>query len=190
MNSTNINSLVESTKQGSQSAFNKLYRYYKPLIWKIIYNMIHNKDLADDLSSIVFTKIYTKINSYTDNISFEMWIKTITINSVIDYIRKYKYEKLNEYIDNEDCKIQLEEVETSPEEKSIIKEQLDLVINLIPTLKRSYREVLLAKIEGLTYKEIAQKLNIDEDSVKSILNKSRQILRRKVNNFNKIKSSQ
>lgn len=178
-----INTLVEQAKTGSQLAFNKLYKYYKPLIWKITYDMIHNRDLADDLTSIIFTKVYTKLDSYVENISFNMWIKTITVNTVIDYIRKYKYEKLNNYIDDKESKIQIEETNSSPEEETIIKEKLDLVLNLIPSLKRIQREVLLAKIDGLSYKQISEKLAIDEEQVKTILNKARHILKRKLENI-------
>lgn len=183
-----IITLVEQAKKGSERAFNRLYRRYRPLIWKNTYNMVHNKDLTDDLVSIIFTKVYTKLDSYVNHISFEMWVKTIAVNTVIDYIRKYKNEKLNEYVDDEDCNIQLEGEELSPEDKSIYKEQLDLTISLIPTLKRTHREILLAKLDGLTYKEISKKLAIDENSVKSLLNKARQILKRKLNNINTNKS--
>ena len=43
-----IITLVEQAKKGSQKAFNNLYKHYRPLIWKTVYNMVHNKDLTDD----------------------------------------------------------------------------------------------------------------------------------------------
>ena len=175
-----IITLVEQAKKGSQKAFNSLYKHYRPLIWKTVYNMVRNKDLTDDLTLTIFAKAYTKLDSYVEHISFEMWLKTITINTVIDYIRKYKYEKLNNYIDDENNTIQIEELGSSPEEESIIKEKLNLTLSLIPSLKRVQREILEAKMNGLSYKQISEQLAIDEEQVKTLLNKARQILKRKL----------
>lgn len=173
--------LVDEAKEGSEKAFTKLYNKYKPTIWYTIINIVKNADVADDLTSLVFTKAYIKLASYINHISFEMWLKTIAINTAIDYIRKYKYEKLNNYMDDEDCKIQLGSLENSPEENSILKEQIKIVTQLIPTLKKKYRNLIEARLEGLSYKDIAEKYNMNELSVKSLLNKARQKLRNKLN---------
>ena len=108
--------------------------------------------------------------------------------SKVALIKGYGNSKSLLVYNNENCNIQLEGEILSPEEQSIYKEQLDLTMNLIPTLKRIHREILLAKMDGLSYKEISEKLAIDENSVKSLLNKARQILKRKLNNINTNKS--
>ena len=48
--------LVEQAKQGSQKAFSKLYYKYKTDIWYTIMGVVKNTDVADDLTSVVFTK--------------------------------------------------------------------------------------------------------------------------------------
>ena len=105
------------------------------------------------------------------------------LNTAIDYIRKYKNEQLNNYMDDEDCKMQLEGLEKSPEEKIILQEKIKIVNKVIPTLKKKYRDLIEARISGMTYKEMAEKFNLTELSVKSLLNKARQKLKTK---FNKI----
>ena len=50
----------------------------------------------------------------------------------------------------------------------------------IPTLKKQYRELLQARIEGMSYKDIAEKLAIDELTVKCNLNKARNVLKQKI----------
>ena len=80
-----INKLVEEVKiNRSEKAFSKIYHHFYKTIWLTIYNIVKNKDIADDLISITFTKVYQKIESFVDNISFEMWLKTIAINTAID----------------------------------------------------------------------------------------------------------
>lgn len=175
-----IITLVEQAKTGSVRAFNTLYNKYEKTVWFTVYNIVKNRDVADDLVSVVFTKAYMKMESYTEHVSYEMWLKTIAVNSAIDYLRKMKNEKLNNYIDDEETTIQLTDVEKSPEEDLIIKEKLKLTLEAIPTLKKQYRELIQSRIEGMSYKDIAEKLAIDELTVKSNLNKARQILRQKI----------
>lgn len=175
--------LVDQAKEGNNTAFTKLYNKYKQNIWYTILNIVKNTDIADDLLSVVFTKAYVKLQSYINHISFEMWLKTIAVNTAIDYIRKYKNEQLNNYVDDEDCKMQLEGLEKSPEEKMILQEKIKIVNKVIPTLKKKYRDLIEARISGMTYKEMAEKFNLTELSVKSLLNKARQKLKTK---FNKI----
>lgn len=82
--------LIKQAKEGKQHAFTQLYNRYHRIIYNTIYNIVHNKDVTDDLVSVTFTKAFFKIASYVNHISFEMWLKTIAINSSIDYIRRTK----------------------------------------------------------------------------------------------------
>lgn len=176
-----IKDLVEQAKTGSVRAFNTLYSRYEKTIWFTIYNIVKNRDVADDLVSVVFTKAYMKKESYTEHISYEMWLKTIAVNASIDYLRRMKNEKLNNYIDDEETTIQLSDVAKSPEDDLVIKEKLKIVLETIPTLKKKYRDLITARMEGLSYKDIAEKLAMNEITVKSELNKARTLLKQKTN---------
>jgi RNA polymerase sigma-70 factor (ECF subfamily) len=171
--------LIEQAKKGSQKAFSELYYRYKSNIWYTILNVVKNTDVADDLTSIVFTKAYEKLSTYVNHISFEMWLKTIAVNASIDYIRRNKKEQLNNYIDEDESPIQLSDLEKSPEENLILKEKLDIVLQAIPTLKKKYRDLINARIDGLSYKEIAKEFAMNELAVKGDLNKARQKLKQK-----------
>lgn len=173
--------LVEQAKNGSERAFSKLYKKYYNTVWFTIYNIVKNRDVTEDLISIVFTKAYLKRESYTEHISYEMWLKTIAIHSSIDYIRRMKNEQLNNYIDDEDNTIQLPDVVNSPEEEMVLKEKLKLTLEAIPTLKKKHRDLIQARMEGLSYKEIGEKLAMNELTVKSELNKARSKLKQKTN---------
>ena len=122
-----------------------------------------------------------KRESYTEHISYEMWLKTIAVHSSIDYLRRMKNEQLNNYIDDEDNTIQLSDVTNSPEDELVLKEKLKLTLEAIPTLKKKYRDLLQARMEGLSYKQIGERLAMNELTVKSELNKARSKLRQKTN---------
>ena len=128
--------LVEQARDGSERAFSTLYNTYKKTVWYTAFKVVNNADAADDITSQVFTKVYLKLKSYTHHLSFEMWLKTITVNTAIDYIRRNKKEQLNNYIDEEDSTIQLNGLEHSPEDNLIFQQNINIVMDCIPRLKK------------------------------------------------------
>ena len=175
--------LVEQARDGSERAFSTLYNTYKKTVWYTAFKVVNNADAADDITSQVFTKVYLKLKSYTHHLSFEMWLKTITVNTAIDYIRRNKKEQLNNYIDEEDSTIQLNGLEHSPEDNLIFQQNINIVMDCIPRLKRKYRDLIYARLDGKSYQQISEELAIPEATVKACLNKARQRLREMFNKY-------
>lgn len=175
--------LVEQAREGSEKAFNTLYNNYYKTVWYTANNIVRNTDAADDITSMVFTKVYLKLKSYTSHISFEMWLKTITINTAIDYVRQNKKEQLNNYIDDEESKIQLDGSEYSPEDSMIFQQNINIVMECIPLLRKKYRDLIYARLDGKSYQQISQELAIPEATVKTRLNKARQRLKELINQY-------
>lgn len=175
--------LVEQARDGSEKAFSELYNTYKKTVWYTAYKVVNNTDAADDITSQVFTKVYLKLKSYTHHLSFEMWLKTITVNAAIDYIRRNKKEQLNNYIDEEDSTIQLSGLEHSPEDNLIFQQNVNIVMDCIPRLKKKYRDLIYARLDGKSYQQISEELAIPEATVKTCLNKARQRLREMFNQY-------
>jgi len=176
--------LIDQAKEGIEGSFGKLFDRYYNTIKYTIYNIVKNKDVTDDLISITFTKAFKKIATYTNPISFEMWLKTIAINTAIDFIRKSKNEKQNDYIDDaEDPKnlsSPLKSFAPSAEDEMILKEDYNKLMECMATLRYNYRNILkLRYIDGLSYKDIASTLNVPESTVKSDLFKARVRLKNK-----------
>lgn len=172
--------LVEQARNNDEKAFTKLYNKYYNTVWFTVYNIVKNRDVVEDLISVVFTKAFQKLSLYTEHISFEMWLKTIAVNSSIDYIRRMKNEQLNNYIDSDDNFIQLDDYAPSPEEDIILKEKVRFIDKILPTLKRRYRDLILAKLEGKSYKELSEQFALSEDKIKTDLHKARQQLKKKL----------
>lgn len=175
--------LVEQARDGSERAFSTLYNTYKKTVWYTAFKVVNNADAADDITSQVFTKVYLKLKSYTHHLSFEMWLKTITVNTAIDYIRRNKKEQLNNYIDEEDSTIQLNGLEHSPEDNLIFQQNINIVMDCIPRLKKKYRNLIYARLDGKSYQQISEELAIPEATVKTYLNKARQRLREMFNKY-------
>lgn len=171
--------LVKQAKEGKQYAFTQLFNKFKNTIYKTIFFIVKNKDVADDILSITFVKAFKRIDSYINNISFEMWLKTIATNSSIDYIRKNRKEKDNLFIDDEDNLIQLSSTaDYSPEEVFIYKETDKKLEEAMSRLRWKYRNIInMRSVQNLSYKQISEQLGITESQVKSLLNKARDKLK-------------
>lgn len=175
--------LINQAKEGKQFAFTQLYNRYNKIIYNTIYNIVHNKDVADDLLSVTFTKAFFKIASYVNHISFEMWLKTIAINSSIDYIRHIKKEKYDYELDNEDNHLQVSDsADYSPEDDYIYHETSDRLTNALNKLQFRYKYILdLRTVQNLSYKQMSELLGLSESQVKSRLNKAREKLKQLLN---------
>lgn len=177
--------LIKQAKEGKQIAFTKLYEKYKHTIYLTIIQIVKNKDAADDLLSVTFVKAFTKIDSYVNNISFEMWLKTIAVNSSIDYIRHYKKDSSLYWLDDdESCNIQLSgSADYSPEDKYVFNETAALIQEAMSRLRYKYRRILeLRTIQNMSYKQISEELGLSESQVKSQLNKAREKLKQLLTN--------
>ena len=175
--------LVEQAREGSEKAFNTLYNNYYKTVWYTANNVVHNSDAADDITSMVFTKVYLKLQSFTNHISFEMWLKTIAINSSIDYIRRTKKEKYDYELDNDNNCLQVSSsADSSPEDVYIYHETDSKLSDALSRLRYKYRYILeLRTVQNLSYKEIAEHLELSESQVKSRLNKAREKLKQLLN---------
>lgn len=181
--------LIEQAKHGDEEAFKKLYNNYYRLLRYIIYDVVKDDEVTADLLSITFMKAFGRINRFTENISFEAWIKTIGINTAIDWYRAQKRKQSDYSIDNEDNKIQLVDEDSDPEAEIIKAENVEILKEALSKLRAKYRNLLtLRYYEGLSYEELSVTLGIPIGTVKSDLNKAKHKLRyyfQNISNYHK-----
>lgn len=181
------NTLIEQAKTGKQEAFTKLYNQYHRLIRYIIYDLVKDESLTNDLTSVTFTKAFSKIDSYVNPISFEAWLKTIAVNTVIDHVRANKEQQQNYSIDNEESSIQLEDTKIDPETEIIKYESVELLKMALKKLRSKYRNLLeMRYFSGYTYEQLSSLLGIPIGTVKSDLNKAKRKLKQFYQKLSKI----
>lgn len=169
--------LIEKAKHGDEKAFSELYNNYYKLIRYIIFNIVKNDEITADLVSVTFTKAFKRLDYFVDSVSFEAWLKTIAVNTVIDHIRKEKNLQSNLSIDD-DNNVQLEATDNDPETDFIKSESVEILRKALLRLRSKYRNLLeLRYFKGLSYEELSAELNIPVGTVKSDLNKAKHRLR-------------
>ena len=76
--------VVEEGREGWEKGFNRVYNKYYKRVWYSGKNVVDNWDGGDDIRCMVFSKVYLKLECYSNDIWFEMWLKRIRVNSGIE----------------------------------------------------------------------------------------------------------
>lgn len=134
---------------------------------------------ADDIVQDVFIKLFENLDNIHNKQSIQFWLFKTARNQMMGFLRSTKTKKLiSETADIDEVEISSD---TSLEEEIENKELNKLILNELENMNEDFREVFVLKeYSGLSYKEIASLMDIDEDLVKSRLYKARQKLINKI----------
>ncbi len=177
--------LVQAAKRGDLAAFNELVLAYQQQVYNIAYRLLGDPDAAADATQETFIKAYERLHQHRGG-SFRSWVLRIVTNTCYDVLRKqqrYPTQSLdNLYADTSDREPdrlpQWQSKDTSPEEMVLRHEIYRVIQEGLLTLSPEHRTVIvLCDIEGLSYEEIAEVLNIPVGTVKSRLSRARARLR-------------
>ncbi|OIQ36057.1 MAG: hypothetical protein BM555_03520 [Crocinitomix sp. MedPE-SWsnd] len=166
--------LIKKFRKGNKSAFDTIYAKYCDAMYNICMRYTKNEDEAADILQDAFIKIYEKRELFDPQYSIGAWIKRIVMNEAINH---YRVNKRFEFIEDESY---FEEEEEAIEvvEETNLGEKLKGVIDSLPP---GYQVVFkMYVIENLTHKEIAQYLNVSENTSKTQLSKARKMLKSKL----------
>jgi RNA polymerase sigma-70 factor (ECF subfamily) len=134
-------------------------------LYKFIYSIIKNQNLAEDIFQQTLMKAYEKFDTIKDITKFKSWIFTIAKNESLSWIRKY-----NREIPSEDTYLELlgGYSEDIPEELLINHEITEQVKESIKILNIVDQEIMyLRYYYDLNFREIALILNLNENTVKT-----------------------
>ena len=159
--------LIERLKKGDIDAFDLIYNKYCNKLHKFVLRYLKQEEDAQEIVQEVFIKIWesrSKINTFS---SFESFLFTIAYNASISLLRKrINEEKSREYIKFFPQIEQADKIINDIHFQELNQKVLLLLEQLTPRQKEIYS---LSREEGLTHKQIAQKLNLSENTVKNHL---------------------
>lgn len=82
--------LVQSAADGDQQAFNELHRRHSPAVRRAIEHLVHDPDLADDLTQDTFLKAFKKLGKFRPDARFAPWILKIANRVALDHLKREK----------------------------------------------------------------------------------------------------
>src|ERR1700694_361121 len=88
LNDASDQQVVAWAKQGHEAAFRELVRRYERPVFSLLYRMVRDRALAEDLAQETFIKVLNGIASYRPEYKFSSWIFKVANNTAIDHLRK------------------------------------------------------------------------------------------------------
>lgn len=171
-NPNTITAIIQALK-GIEQGFHYLYKSHNKSIMLICMRYLNSKEEAEDLMQDAFVQIFRQLHQFdTTKGSFYNWIYTVTVNTVLQHLRKKRL-SFTDILNNEALQL------TMSHDQDVISDlDLQSIISKLQSMPLGYRTVFnLYCIEGYNHKEIAEKLGITESTSKTQLMKSKSLAR-------------
>jgi RNA polymerase sigma-70 factor (ECF subfamily) len=179
--------VVAQARLGREAAYRELVRRYERPIFSLIYRMVRDRELAEDLSQETFVKALKAVRSYRPEYKFSSWIFKIANNAAIDHLRKRELATLS--IEGsphartpdamEATALQIGGRLPGPLDQLEARELGGAIEEAIGRLRPEYRScILLRHVEGRPYEEIAEMLGLPLGTVKTYIHRARHELRK------------
>ncbi|MBI4543396.1 MAG: sigma-70 family RNA polymerase sigma factor [Gemmatimonadetes bacterium] len=178
--------VVALAQAGREAAYRELLRRYERPVFSLIYRMVRNRALAEDLAQDTFVKVLNALDSYRPDHKFSSWIFKIANNAAIDQLRRREIQTLS--LDGApDARtphelgataLQARDRSESPLAELEARELGSAIERAIGRLRPEYRAcILLRHVEGRSYEEIAETLDLPLGTVKTYIHRARHELR-------------
>lgn len=182
--------LIKATKSGDEAAFGEIMDRYRSPITNYLYRFLNDYEEAVDLAQETFVRVYFAIDRYHTQFAFSTYIYRIATNLAISEIRRRKRRRLMSLtglFQSEDDT----QVEFQPPDKRKLQdaelvddERSQVIARAIAALPEKYRiPVILRDIEGRSYDEIAEIMELGLGTTKSRINRGRGLLKEKLQHY-------
>ena len=174
--------LVTLALEGREGAYRELLARYERPVFSVVVRMVRDRALAEDLAQEAFIRAFNAIDSYNPRFKFSSWIFKIANNLTIDHLRKRRISTVS--IDGApdattadaqaQTRLVVESQDENPQQYVENRELGGQIETAIGELRPEYRTVVLLRhVEGHTYDEIAQIMEVPLGTVKTYLHRAR-----------------
>lgn len=175
MNDLSDAELITRVLAGQTDAYRPIVLRYQGRLAGMVIGMVRDQEEAKDIVQVAFVKAYQNLSSFRPDSAFYTWLYRIAKNLAIDSIRKRKRRKTSSFeesiaVADEDGTIAEQHHGESPVRALVRRELHERIYAALDELSEDMREaVLLREVEGLSYKEISDRMDIPEGTVMSRL---------------------
>ncbi len=178
--------VVAWARDGLEAAYRELLKRYERPVFSLIYRMLRDRELSEDLTQETFVKVLNALDRYRPEFKFSSWIFKIANNAAIDQLRRKELDTLS--LDGgpdattpdriEATSLQVGDAAESPLDELEARELGSAIERAIGHLRPEYRAcIIMRHIEGRAYDEISDILDLPLGTVKTYIHRARAELR-------------
>ena len=182
----NEQNIVDRICQGNKEAFQELVERYKKKIYFLAYDILDDHQEAEDISQEVFIKVFRSLKNFRRNSKMSSWIYQITTNTCIDTLRKRKSKpqislgdfnhiSIKNNVEGGSTRIQDPELSA---DASIMQRRIQNALYKVTPRERAV--FVMRHYNDLEIKEIAEALKVSSGTVKSMLFRALNKLRKEL----------
>lgn len=179
--------LIKQLKQRDRDAFKSLVDTWQNMVFNTAIGLLQNEEDAEDTAQEVFIQVFESIDTFKEESKLSTWIYRITVSKAMDHIRRKKTKKRFSFLMSlfkEDGQVMIEPPDflhpgVKLENKENAKALFKALDKLPPNQKTAF---VLNKIEGLSYQETSEIMEISNSATDSLLQRARQNLKKELRN--------
>ena len=173
--------LVARVQRGDSAAFDLLVRKYQHRIAALIGRYVHDWSEVQDVAQDTFIRAYRAIGNFRGDAQLYTWLHRIAVNTAKNHLVSHSRRPPTEDIEVETAE-QFESGlrlrETATPERELMRQQLEqTVMRAVERLPEELREAIsMREVEGLSYEEIAQRMQCPIGTVRSRIFRAREAI--------------
>lgn len=178
-----------SEKTLNKADFKTLFEAHKDRVYNTVLSLIQNKHEAEDVTQEVFMRVYETMEQFKGESSVATWLYRIAVNKSLDFLKSKNAKKrtgiLVSLFGDKEAQRPLEIPDfIHPGVSLERKEQAKVLFGAINGLPENQKVAFtLSKVEGLSYAEIAEVMQMSTPSVESLLFRAKQNLQKSLRDF-------
>ena len=181
--------LIQQLHLGVESAFAHLVETYQHLVYNTVLSIIQSREDAEDVAQEVFIQVYQSIKQFKGESKLSTWMYRIAITKSLDWQRKKTRKKrfaiVERLFGSNDESTGYDPPEFNhPGVVIENKEKATILFKAMMNLPENQKIAFtLNKVEGLSYFEVAEVMQVTEASVEALLHRAKQNLRKELKSF-------
>ena len=180
--------LIKDLQQGVQQAFSQLVESYQHMVFNVAIGIIQQHEEAEDIAQEVFLQVHQSVKDFKGEAKLSTWLYRITITKSLDWQRRKNRKKRFGIVQNL-FGLNNEVIYEAPEfyhpgvamENKENAATLFKAINALPDNQKI--AFTLNKVEGLSYQDVADVMNVTVASVEAYLHRAKENLRKNLYNY-------
>jgi RNA polymerase sigma-70 factor (ECF subfamily) len=168
--------LMLAFRAGDDEAFNELFRRWSAPLLRYLNRMVWDLAAAEELVQEVFLRVYRSRDRYSPDARFSTWLYRIATNLALNELRRPRYRAIHQSADAEGA-APIRDLAAAPDDvvdARQLSERVEVEMKRLPGKQRA--ALWLAAVEGFSYAEVAEALEVSEKAVKALVHRARTAL--------------
>jgi RNA polymerase sigma factor (sigma-70 family) len=180
--------LLVQLQQGDGTAFTKLVDEWQDLVYNTVLGIVQHEDDADDITQEVFIQVYQSISSFKGDSKISTWLYRIAVSKALDHVKRKKRKKRFGFMqglfggqdDAQDYAVEFKHPGIQLENKEHAA-SLFYALQKIP--QKQQVAFTLHKLEGQSYREVAEIMQTSVHAVESLIARAKESLRAELKKY-------